>query len=88
MDSNEEPPEAILFNDIIKVGVMRKGKRGRKRFFVLHQDSYNGSARIDCYESEKRFRYGATPKLSVPLKQCFNINKKVGPVGLILHSSF
>ncbi|CDW54281.1 insulin receptor substrate 1 [Trichuris trichiura] len=52
-------------------------QRGRKRFFVLHQDSYNGSARIDCYESEKRFRYGATPKLSVPLKQCFNINKKV-----------
>ncbi|KRZ78297.1 Transmembrane protein 60 [Trichinella papuae] len=49
----------ILFNesnvpdDIIKMGILRKGKRARKRFFVLHQDSYNGPARLECFDNEK-----------------------------------
>ncbi|KRY43303.1 Insulin receptor substrate 2-A [Trichinella spiralis] len=73
----------ILFNesnvpdDIIKMGILRKGKRARKRFFVLHQDSYNGPARLECFDNEKRYRCHAAPKLSIPLKTCFNINKKV-----------
>ncbi|KRY60752.1 Insulin receptor substrate 2-B [Trichinella britovi] len=73
----------ILFNesnvpdDIIKMGILRKGKRARKRFFVLHQDSYNGPARLECFDNEKRYRCHAVPKLSIPLKTCFNINKKV-----------
>ncbi|VDP23766.1 unnamed protein product [Soboliphyme baturini] len=77
MDTEGESRDPIIDN-VIKAGVLRKGKKGKKRFFVLRQEMYSSPARIDCYESEKRFRLLAAPKQSVLLKSCFNINKKRG----------
>ena len=48
----------------------------RKKFFVLRSESNAGSARLEYYDSEKKFRLGGEPKRTIPISACFNINKK------------
>ncbi|XP_046674467.1 insulin receptor substrate 2-A isoform X6 [Homalodisca vitripennis] len=48
----------------------------KKKFFVLRGDSIEASARLEYYDSEKKFRSGQPAKRSITLKTCFNINKR------------
>ena len=42
---------------------------------MLHDGSHGGVARLEYYDSDKKFRSGQ-PKRSVELSSCFNINNK------------
>lgn len=48
-----------------------------KKYFVLRSTSSSGPARLDYYDSEKKFKAAYPPKRSIHLHKCFNINKKV-----------
>uniref|UniRef100_A0A8C6TE39 Si:ch73-335l21.1 n=1 Tax=Neogobius melanostomus TaxID=47308 RepID=A0A8C6TE39_9GOBI len=52
--------------DVRKSGYLRKQKSMHRRYFVLRSASERGPARLEYYESEKKFRS----------KTCFNINKR------------
>ncbi|TEA41222.1 hypothetical protein DBR06_SOUSAS9810020, partial [Sousa chinensis] len=60
--------------DVRLCGHLRKQKSQRRRFFVLR--AY--PQRLECYESEKKFRAGrAPPKFSVSLEGACTISKRV-----------
>nr|XP_046236344.1 insulin receptor substrate 1-B isoform X2 [Scatophagus argus] len=63
--------------DVRKSGYLRKQKSMHRRYFVLRAASERGPARLEYYESEKKFRGKApVPKKAVALELCFNINKR------------
>nr|XP_033781490.1 insulin receptor substrate 1-B-like isoform X2 [Geotrypetes seraphini] len=66
--------------DVKKCGYLRKQKSSRRRFFVLRGASAQGPARLEYYESEKKFRAGggggAPPRRSVPLEGALAVNKR------------
>ncbi|XP_029470908.1 insulin receptor substrate 1 isoform X2 [Rhinatrema bivittatum] len=71
------PTDNESFSDVKKVGYLRKPKSMHKRFFVLRTNSESGPARIEYYENEKKWRHkSGAPKRSIPLENCFNINKR------------
>ncbi|XP_055266151.1 insulin receptor substrate 1-like isoform X2 [Moschus berezovskii] len=60
--------------DVRLCGHLRKQKSQRRRFFVLRADP----PRLECYESEKKFRAGRTaPKFSVSLGGACTISKRL-----------
>ncbi|XP_029113276.1 insulin receptor substrate 1 [Scleropages formosus] len=65
-------------DDVRRSGYLRKHKSAHRRFFVLRAASERGPARLECYDSEKKFRGkpAPVPKKSVNLETCFNINKR------------
>ncbi|XP_041361782.1 uncharacterized protein LOC121377759 isoform X2 [Gigantopelta aegis] len=63
-------------SDIKKMGILKKLKTMKKKFFVLRSTSSSGPARLEYYDSEKKFRNGQAPKRSIHIHTCFNINKK------------
>ncbi|KAF4089103.1 hypothetical protein AMELA_G00062850 [Ameiurus melas] len=70
--------EAPSCEDVRKSGYLRKQKSMHRRYFVLRAASERGPARLEYYESEKKFRSGkaAAPKRALALETCFNINKR------------
>ncbi|CDQ86025.1 unnamed protein product [Oncorhynchus mykiss] len=72
-----QPPEPQIYEDVRKSGYLRKQKSMHRRYFVLRTASERGPARLEYYESEKKFR-GKTPvpKKALVLETCFNINKR------------
>lgn len=59
-------------------GYLKKLKTMRKKWFVLRDDSADSSARLEYYDNEKKYRQNAgNPKRSIPLKACFNINRRL-----------
>ncbi|KAG9264816.1 insulin receptor substrate 1 isoform X1 [Astyanax mexicanus] len=69
--------EQGCFSDVRKVGYLRKPKSMHKRFFVLRAASSAGPSRLEYYENEKKWRHkSGAPKRSIPLENCFNINKR------------
>ncbi|XP_068612170.1 insulin receptor substrate 1-B [Brachionichthys hirsutus] len=73
-----DPPPSC--EDVRKSGYLRKQKSMHRRYFVLRGASESGPARLEYYESEKKFRGKAphppAPKKAVALETCFNINKR------------
>lgn len=68
------PPPWACPADVRLCGHLRKQKSQRRRFFVLRADP----PRLECYESEKKFRSGrAPPKLSMSLVGACTISKRV-----------
>ncbi|KAJ8013193.1 hypothetical protein DPEC_G00050730 [Dallia pectoralis] len=62
---------------IKKCGYLRKQKHGHKRFFVLREPTEGFPARLEYYESEKKWRNkSAAAKRVIPLDCCLNINKR------------
>lgn len=61
---------------VVRTGYLRKLKTSRKKFFVLRSENAESSARLEYYDSEKKFNAGLPPKRSIQLKTCFNINRK------------
>ncbi|XP_029382225.1 insulin receptor substrate 1-B [Echeneis naucrates] len=75
MDSQAGEPHSC--EDVRKSGYLRKQKSMHRRYFVLRAASERGPARLEYYESEKKFRGKApVPKKAVALETCFNINKR------------
>ncbi|KAJ8266106.1 hypothetical protein GJAV_G00125930 [Gymnothorax javanicus] len=69
--------ELQCFEDVCKSGYLRKQKSMHRRYFVLRAASERGPARLEYYETEKKFRSKAPiPKKAVNLETCFNINKR------------
>ncbi|KAJ1088752.1 hypothetical protein NDU88_001907 [Pleurodeles waltl] len=65
------------FSDVRRVGYLRKPKSMHKRFFVLRGSSAAGPARLEYYESEKKWRHkAAAPKRCIRLDGCLNIHKR------------
>lgn len=61
---------------MVRCGLLKKLKTSRKKWFVLRAETAESSARLEYYDSEKKFNNGLPPKRSIPLKTCFNINKR------------
>lgn len=62
--------------EVLRTGLLKKLKTSRKKWFVLRAETQDSSARLEYYDSEKKFNAGQAPKRSIPLKTCFNINKR------------
>ncbi|KAM6949329.1 insulin receptor substrate 1-B [Aplochiton taeniatus] len=75
MESQTTEPQN--YEDVRKSGYLRKQKSMHRRYFVLRTASVRGPARLEYYESEKKFRGKApVPKKALALETCFNINKR------------
>ncbi|XP_069468727.1 insulin receptor substrate 4 [Ambystoma mexicanum] len=82
----QEEPQAVAAggseDDVRKCGYLRKHKHGHKRFFVLRAASARGPARLEYYDSEKKFRgcggglRSPPPKRAIPLYQCFTVSRR------------
>ncbi|XP_015906864.1 insulin receptor substrate 1 [Parasteatoda tepidariorum] len=55
-----------------RVGYLKKLKKMKKRFFVLHMD-----ARLEYYSSEKKWKFGCEPRRCIDLKMCLNVSRKL-----------
>ncbi|XP_037777853.1 insulin receptor substrate 2-like isoform X27 [Penaeus monodon] len=52
----------------------------KKKYFVLRRETGPDSpARLEYYDSEKKFKAGAQPKKPIILRTCFSINRKKDP---------
>lgn len=47
----------------------------KRRYFILWS-TLNGTARLEYFENEKRFRLQSSPKRTINLASCFNIGRK------------
>ncbi|KAK2147231.1 hypothetical protein LSH36_563g03040 [Paralvinella palmiformis] len=61
--------------DVKRMGYLKKQKTMKKKLFVLREESENGPARLEYYDSEKKF-VCSRPKRSIHLHNCFSINAK------------
>lgn len=75
-DGGSRDSTRILPADVVKTGYLKKLKTMRKKFFVLRGDSADASARLEYYDSEKKWKAHQNPKRSITLKTCFNINRR------------
>lgn len=62
---------------VVRQGHLRKLKTMKKKYFVLRAETADCSARLEYFESEKKFRSGATPRRVLPLKSCYNITRRL-----------
>ncbi|CAG9862645.1 unnamed protein product [Phyllotreta striolata] len=62
--------------EVLLAGPLKKLKTSRKKWFVLRAETLDSSARLEYYDSEKKFNDGRPPKRSIQLKTCFNINRR------------
>ncbi|GFT57798.1 insulin receptor substrate 1 [Nephila pilipes] len=60
-----------------RMGYLRKLKKMKRRFFVLHMESNYGVARLEYYSSEKKWKFGCEPRRTIELKSCLNISRKL-----------
>lgn len=86
------PPASVTWgDDVRKCGYLRKQKHGHKRYFVLRAESHLGPARLEYYDSEKKFKSSLraaaaaggnvalccpSPKRVIPLYQCFTVSRR------------
>uniref|UniRef100_A0A4Y0BM24 Insulin receptor substrate 1 n=1 Tax=Anopheles funestus TaxID=62324 RepID=A0A4Y0BM24_ANOFN len=75
-------PEAL---NVVLHGYQRKLKTNKKKYFVVYGDRPGLPARLEYFDNEKKFKQsflksgnceGPTPKRSIALRSCFNINKR------------
>ncbi|XP_007228762.3 insulin receptor substrate 2a [Astyanax mexicanus] len=63
-------------NHVKKTGYLKKQKHGHRRFFVLKEQGDGSPARLEYYESEKKWRNKAAAKRVISLDSCLSINKR------------
>uniref|UniRef100_A0A8C3RE37 Insulin receptor substrate 4 n=1 Tax=Cyanoderma ruficeps TaxID=181631 RepID=A0A8C3RE37_9PASS len=68
------PPPAESRDDVRKCGYLRKQKHGHKRYFVLRAESHLAPARLEYYDSEKKFK--SSLRRVIPLYQCFTVSRR------------
>lgn len=64
-------------NSVVRCGYLKKLKTSKRKWFVLRAETADSSARLEYYDSERKFNNGLRPKRSIPLKNCFNINRRL-----------
>lgn len=67
------------FSDVRLCGYLQKQTSQHRRYFVLRRASERGPARLEYYESEKKFRTGglaSRPKRTFPLASALTVNKR------------
>lgn len=72
--SSTEPSQQLL--GVVKCGNLKKVKTSKRKFFVLRAETVESSARLEYYDSERKFNVGQPPKRTITLKSCFNINRQ------------
>ncbi|XP_045478427.1 insulin receptor substrate 1 isoform X10 [Harmonia axyridis] len=65
--------------NILRTGYMKKIKTGRRKWFVLRKETQEAQARLEYYDSEKKYQSGIAPRKSIIMKTCFNINQLSDP---------
>nr|XP_006823848.1 PREDICTED: insulin receptor substrate 1-B-like [Saccoglossus kowalevskii] len=75
-DIQQQHDTMVTEKDIKLQGYLKKLKTMKKKYFVLRAQTKSGPARLEYYDSEKKFRANAAPKRSVVISTCFNINRK------------
>lgn len=70
------PGNTSLNGNIKKCGYLKKQKHGHKRFFVLKEPTEGFPARLEYYESEKKWKNKSSAKRVIPLDCCLCINKR------------
>ncbi|KAL7384426.1 hypothetical protein ABVT39_001998 [Epinephelus coioides] len=70
------PSNTTASSNVKKCGYLKKQKHGHKRFFVLKESSEGFPARLEYYESEKKWKNKSAAKRVIPLDCCLNINKR------------
>ncbi|KAE8278673.1 Insulin receptor substrate 2 [Larimichthys crocea] len=63
-------------NGVKKCGYLRKQKHGHRRFFVLRESTERCPARLEYYESEKKWRNKSAAKRVITLDTCLCVNKR------------
>ncbi|XP_051283397.1 insulin receptor substrate 2 isoform X2 [Dicentrarchus labrax] len=63
-------------NGVKKYGYLRKQKHGHRRFFVLREPTERCPARLEYYESEKKWRNKSAAKRVITLDSCLCVNKR------------
>ncbi|KAI5618495.1 insulin receptor substrate 2 [Silurus asotus] len=65
-------------DNVRKSGYLKKQKHGHRRFFVLKQQQQSDclSARLEYYDSEKKWRNKSAAKRVISLDSCLSINKR------------
>ncbi|XP_033150576.1 insulin receptor substrate 1 isoform X2 [Drosophila busckii] len=67
---------STMDNSCVLRGYHKKLKTMKKKFFVLYKETATSPARLEYYDTEKKFMHGAGPKRIILLKKCFNINRR------------
>lgn len=78
-DMASPPPSTgghLLSAGVKKTGYLRKQKHGHRRFFVLQEASEGSPARLEYYESEKKWRNKSAAKRVITLDSCLCVNKR------------
>lgn len=82
-EKNANTTSSVTANGTDKPGVVLQGylkklKTMKKKYFVLLNDNSDKPARLEYYDSEKKFRtrFGH-PKRSIILKSCFHISRRL-----------
>ncbi|XP_061641739.1 insulin receptor substrate 2-like [Phyllopteryx taeniolatus] len=73
------PPGAVehlLSHGVKKCGYLRKQKHGHRRFFLLRESADHSPARLEYYESEKKWRNKGAAKRVISLDSCLCVNKR------------
>ncbi|XP_034461986.1 insulin receptor substrate 2-like isoform X1 [Hippoglossus hippoglossus] len=79
MTSPPVPGGHLLSNGttgVKKCGYLRKQKHGHRRFFVLREATEHFPARLEYYESEKKWRNKSAAKRVITLDSCLCVNKR------------
>ncbi|XP_030013883.1 insulin receptor substrate 2-like isoform X2 [Sphaeramia orbicularis] len=63
-------------NGVKKCGYLRKQKHGHRRYFVLREATDRCPARLEYYESEKKWRNKSAAKRVITLDSCLCVNKR------------
>ncbi|XP_054083947.1 insulin receptor substrate 1 isoform X2 [Zeugodacus cucurbitae] len=58
-------------------GYQKKLNTMKKKFFVLYRDTAQEGARLEYFDSMRKFKSGTAPKRVVKLENCFNINRRL-----------
>lgn len=67
---------AAMGGHLKKCGYLRKQKHGHRRFFVLQEATESSPARLEYYESEKKWRNRSAAKRCITLDSCLCVNKR------------
>lgn len=77
MAASQQNATAGADTTVVRSGHLKKLKTNKKKFFVLRAESSESSARLEYYDSERKYNDGSAPKRCINLKSCFNINRRL-----------
>jgi len=69
----DSPKPRNAMAGVVKIGYLKKNKSMRKKFFVLREETAGGPARLEYYDTEKKWRNNALPKKYNLTVKLFNV---------------